>query len=89
MEVPLHTVLKLQPKAYSCAVTSFKLPVASCDDEITTANNTQTPESRIEITDSDALIMRNNANSQTVTMQTQTQPKHSTPTQDRQQQTEH
>lgn len=32
LDVPLHTVLKLVPKAYGCEVTRFKLGVDSCED---------------------------------------------------------
>ena len=32
LDIPLHTVLKLVPKAYSCEVTRFKLGVDSCED---------------------------------------------------------
>ena len=32
LDVPLHTVLKLVPKAYGCDVTRFRLPVDSCED---------------------------------------------------------
>ena len=31
LEVPLHTVLKLQPKAYQCQVTTFQFPIPSVD----------------------------------------------------------
>jgi len=32
LDVPLHTVLKLEPKAYGCEVTRFRLAVDSCED---------------------------------------------------------
>jgi 6-phosphofructo-2-kinase/fructose-2,6-biphosphatase 2 len=32
LDVPLHTVLKLVPKAYGCEVTRFRLAVDSCED---------------------------------------------------------
>ena len=31
LEVPLHTVMKLQPKAYECRVTTFSFPIPSVD----------------------------------------------------------
>ena len=31
LDIPLHTVLKLEPKAYGCQVTRFQLPVESCE----------------------------------------------------------
>ncbi len=32
LDVPLHTVIKLEPKAYGCKVTTFKLGVPNCED---------------------------------------------------------
>lgn len=44
LDIPLHTVLKLVPKAYGCAVTRFKLPVGSCEEMGVTASPPPTKE---------------------------------------------
>lgn len=37
LDIPLHTVLKLQPHAYGCSVTRFNLGIGSCEDHGTTS----------------------------------------------------
>lgn len=48
LDVPLHTVLKLVPKAYGCEVTRYRLAVASCEDAAHGGITTTPPPTPLE-----------------------------------------